>query len=62
MMSRMDRLPLRLPTTHEGRELLRFCVRLASSWDFPDGSTAEEIDWDLAAAQGAQMLSEEARP
>lgn len=46
----MARNVLKLPQTKAGRDHLRLCVKLANGWDFPDGTHATEIDWDVAIA------------
>jgi len=53
---------LRLPITSAGRQLLRASiVESGGPWDFPDGSAAETIDWDLLAVEIDRMLSDVAR-
>jgi hypothetical protein len=50
---------LRLPRTPAGRQLLRESILdRRGSWDFPDGSCAEEVDWDELAISIAEMLRE----
>ena len=39
---------LKLPRTKDGRDFLRYCIHVAGGWDFPDGSSAADFDWDAA--------------
>jgi hypothetical protein len=50
---------LKMPNTAAGRQLLRESILdRRGQWDFPDGSTAENTDWDGLAIDIAQMLQE----
>jgi len=49
---------LQLPTTPAGREALRDAVRMTGGWDAPDGSRAEDIDWDDLAIEVERMVAE----
>jgi hypothetical protein len=50
---------LKLPRTAAGRQLLRESVlERRGGWDFPDGSTAENTNWDDLAIDIAGMLRE----
>ena len=50
---------LKLPRTPAGRQLLRESIlERRGAWDFPDGSTAENTDWDDLAIDIARMLRE----
>lgn len=48
----------RLPTTPEGRELLRSMLPFVRNGRLPDGMAIAGQDWDALAVQGARELEE----
>jgi hypothetical protein len=46
---------IRLPSTPEGRELLREAARTIGGWGQPGGAELEDFDWDGSAEFDREM-------
>ena len=50
---------LRLPVTASGRVLIRDAMRVSNGrWDFPDGSSADTLNWDELANEIDLILAD----